>query len=246
MYAFFNATQNLPNFLPIKSYIMGFRSLLAGSSAWAFVATSAVLAEAVPAPPCFGTWPGGQDYETMCFSIVSTSGNITVRDYATLFVPLGPVIASTPSTYTNFSAGSTQATGFTIDYFLYNNDKVEKIPLTTPLIWRPDQAGTWVATFALPASKFKSAATAPGPSNGATDIDVFSNKRVAAYGFYTIELATEDDYAAACASLSSWLAGQSIVPVPGAWAEAWVTYNTLAQVGDRYNECWAEIPTSQA
>lgn len=194
------------------------------------------------APPCYGTWPYGNELETPCFTVVETSGNITVRDYATEGIPAGPVIASTPSTYTNFSAGSYQATGYTLDYFLYNNNKFAKIPLTTPLIWRPDRAGTWVATFALPPSKFTSAVTAPGPTNGATNIDVFSNKRVAAFGFYTIELATEEDYAVACASLSSWLTGQSIVPVPGVWETACVTYNTLAEIGDRYNECWAEIP----
>ena len=203
-------------------------------------------AAAPPTPPCFGTWPYGNELETPCFTIVQTSGNVTVRDYATAGIPAGPVLATSPSTFTNFSAGSTQATGYTIDYFLYNNDRVEDIPLTTPLLWRPSSDGTWLASFALPPSKFKSVAAAPGPTNPVTDIDVFANKRVAAYGFYSIQLATEDDYAAACASLSSWLAGQGIVPVPGAWAEAWVTYNTLAQVGDRYNECWAEIPTSQA
>lgn len=208
------------------------------------VACTVLAASAVPSPPCFGTWPYGKDYETMCFSIVQTSGNITVRDYATVGIPAGPVIASTPSTYTNFSAASVQATGFTIDYFLYNNDKVEKIPLTTPLIWRPDRAGTWVATFALPPSKFKSVAAAPGPTNGATDIETFANKRVAASGFYTALPATEADYAAACAALSSWLSGQGIQPVPGDWEVAWVTYSTEAQVGDRFNECWAEIPAS--
>ena len=210
--------------------------------------TSLLLASVLAAPgssqtpPCFGTWPYGNQLETPCFTIVEKSGNITVRDYATAGIPLGPVIASTPSTYTNFSAGSTQATGYTLNYFLYNNNKVAKIPLTTPLIWRPDRAGTWVATFALPPSKFTSVETAPGPTNGATNIDVFSNKRIAAFGFFTIQLATEDDYAAACASLSAWLAGQGIVPVPGVWEKAWVTHNTLAEIGDRYNECWAEIP----
>ena len=43
----FNTTRNPPaahfKFLPIKSYIMGVRSLLAGSPAWAIVATSAML-----------------------------------------------------------------------------------------------------------------------------------------------------------------------------------------------------------
>lgn len=210
-----------------------------------FLVTCTVLAaSAVPSPPCFGTWPYGKDYETMCFSIVQTSGNITVRDYATVGIPAGPVIASTPSTYTNFSAASVQATGFTIDYFLYNNDKVVKIPLTTPLIWRPDSAGTWLATFALPPSKYKSVASAPGPTNAATELELFTNKRVAAYGFYTIQQAVESDFAAACAALSSWLAAQSLTPVPGDWAEAWVTYNTVAQVGDRFNECWAEIPSA--
>lgn len=200
-----------------------------------------LVARAVPAPPCYGTWPDGNEYETMCFSVVQTSGNITVRDYATLGISGGPVIASTPSTYTNFSAGSYQATGFTIDYFLYNNDKVEKIPLTTPLMWRPDRAGTWVATFALPPSKFKSVATAPGPTNGATDIEVFANKRVAAFGFYSVQLATEADYTAACNALSSWLSEEGLRPVPGDWEVAWVTYSPAAAVGDRYNECWAEI-----
>ena len=197
---------------------------------------------AVPAPPCYGTWPDGNAFETMCFSIVQTSGNITVRDYATVGIPSGPVIASTPSTFTNFSAGSYQATGLTIAYFLGDNDKFETIPRTSPLMWRPDRAGTWVATFALPPSKFKTVVTAPEPTpDSATDIDVFANKRVAAFGFYTVRQATETDYSAACAALSSWIEGHRLVPVPGDWEVAWVTYNPEADVGDRYNECWAEI-----
>lgn len=195
-------------------------------------------------PPCYGSWPYGNEYETLCFTVAKQSGNITVRDYATFDIPSGPVLATTPSTYTNFSAGSYQATGYTIDYFLYNNDRFQKIPLTTPLIFRPDSSGTWLATFALPPSKFRSIASAPGPTNAATDLELFSNKRVAAYGFYSIEQAVEDDYVAACSALSSWLKQQGLEPVPGDWAEAWVTYNTVAQVGDRYNECWAEIPSA--
>ena len=207
----------------------------------AALAASESASAVPPAAPCYGTWPYGADFETMCFSIVQTDGNITVRDYATAGIASGPVIASSPSTYTNFSAGSYQATGYTIDYFLYNNDRVEKIPLTTPLIFRPTRAGTWAAKFALPPSKISTKAQAPQPTNPVTYIELFSNKRVASYSFFSDELATEEQYSAACAQLSTWLQGQGLTPVPGEWAVAWVTYSDAGQVGDRYNECWAEI-----
>ena len=137
-----------------------------------------------------------------------------------------------------------QATGYTIDYFLYNNDRVEDIPLTTPLIWRPDPAGTWIASFALPPSMFRTVASAPGPTLPSTELEYFSNKRVAAFGFYSIELAVQGDYEAACTSLATWIQAQGLTPVPGDWQEAWVTYNTESQVGLRFNECWAEIPSN--
>lgn len=110
-----------------------------------------------------------------------------------------------------------------------------------PLIFRPDPAGTWVASLALPPSKYRNPALVPQPTNGATDLEIFSNKLVAVLGFYTINLAVEDDYLNACAKLSSWIAAHGFSPVPGEWSIAWVTYSTAGQIGDRFNECWVEV-----
>jgi hypothetical protein len=170
---------------------------------------------------------------------------VTVRDYATagVFGPVTPSIASTPSTDTNFTTGVFQATGLTIDYFEYENDAFDKIPLTTPLIIRPDPAGTWVTSFALPPSKFPDPSKVPGPTvnTPSTEIELFSIKRIAAYLFNSIYLVTQTQYEAACASLSAWIASNKYSVVAGEWQVAWVTYNTEGEVGLRTNECWMEV-----
>jgi hypothetical protein len=206
-------------------------------------AVSAANAAPAPKAPCFT--PYIPNVETLCSTTVLQSGNVTVRDYATagVFGPITPSIASTPSTDTNFTKGVFQATGQTIDYFLYENSAFDKIPLTTPLIIRPDPVGTWVASFALPPSKFPDPAKVPQPTinTASTEIETFSNKRIAAYLFDSIYLATQAQYEAACASLSAWIASNKYSVVPGEWEVAWVTYNTEGEVGFRTNECWMEV-----
>jgi len=117
-----------------------------------------------------------------------------------------------------------------------------------PLIFRPDPAGTWLASFALPTSKYATPAAAPGVVPGSDLLlegfspagNATGGREVAAYLFYTIELATQADYERACAALEAALPALGLAPVEGAWREAWVTYSTQAIVGDRINECWIE------
>jgi hypothetical protein len=202
--------------------------------------------QAAPKAPCFTPYSYTPDLETMCSTTVLQSGNVTVRDYATapgVFGAVTPTVASTPSTDTNFTTGSVQATGLTIDYFLYGNSAFDKIPLTTPLIFRPDPTGTWLASFALPPSSFPDPSKVPQPTinTASTVLEPFSNKRIAAYLFYSIFLATQAQYATACASLSAWIKTNGLQVVSGEWEVAWVTYSTEGEVGLRTNECWMEV-----
>jgi hypothetical protein len=71
-----------------------------------------------------------------------------------------------------------------------------------------------------------------------------AGRLVAAYLFYTIDVATEADYTAACKNLDAALPSLGLVPVAGAWSEAWVTYSTKEMVGNMVNECWREVTSS--
>lgn len=201
-----------------------------------------------PQPPC--TNPLNPDYEALCYTVVTVSGNVTVREIAQ---GVDGALMTGMSAATDFATGSVDSATPVFDYFLSDNDSFEKIPFTVPLICRPDPAGTWLASFALPTSKYANPASAPGiipgsdlllegfsPAGNAT-----GGRTIAAYLFFTIQLATQGDYASACARLEAALPGLGFAPVEGAWRQAWVTYSTQAIVGDRVNECWVEVSAQE-
>lgn len=208
----------------------------------AFAALLLGVATAAPTPPCHT--PLNPDYETLCFTTTQTKGNVSVR---MIGAGLDGVLMTGMSAETNFSTGSLASAVPVFEYFLSDNDSFKKIPLTVPLIFRPDPAGTWLSSFALPTSQYPAASSAPGiiprsdlrfeefaPSPGA-------GRQVAAYTFYTIEMAGQADYEGACAALEAALPGMGLSPVSGAWRQAWVTYSPMAMVGDMVSECWVEV-----
>jgi hypothetical protein len=137
-------------------------------------------------------------------------------------------------------------------YFEGVNDSFDHVPLTVPLIFRPDPAGTWLASFALPTSLFPTAGTAPKILPGSdlrfeqfTPSSPSAGRTVAALTFYTIQLATEADYVRACGALEAALPGLGLAPVAGAWRTAWVAYSEEAMVGDMAQECWVEVEQSE-
>ena len=196
------------------------------------------------APPCYN--PLNADYETLCYTVAAQSGNVTIRDIG---VGLNGTLLTGMSASTTFETGSVDSATPVFDYFLRDNGEFVTVPLTVPLIFRPDEAGTWLASFALPTSVYPSEATAPSIVSGSDLLfEQFSpstapqaGRLIAAYTFYTIQMATQDDYSAACASLMAALPSMGVTPVDGAWREAWVTYSTESIVGDRINECWFEV-----
>lgn len=209
------------------------------------LAAHAVAAHAValaPAsPPCYT--PLNPAYETLCYTTAAAAGNVTVR---VVGAGVDGVLLTGMSANTSFAAGSVASATPVFEYFLMDNDAFTKVPLTVPLIFRPDPAGTWLASFALPTSVYASAAKAPGIVPGMDALmEEFApgkdGRMIAAWTFYTIQLAKDVDYTAACASLTAALPGMGFAPVEGAWREAWVTYSTQAVVGDMINECWIEV-----
>ena len=197
-----------------------------------------------PQPPCFN--PLNPDFEALCYSIVRVAGNVSVRVVAQ---GVDGALATGMSAATDFATGSAASATPLFQYFESDNDEFVRIPLTVPLIFRPDPAGTWLASFALPTSKYATPAAAPGVVPGSDLLlegfspagNATGGREVAAYLFYTIELATQADYERACAALEAALPALGLAPVEGAWREAWVTYSTQAIVGDRINECWIEV-----
>ncbi len=207
---------------------------------------AAAAAAAAPAPPCYN--PLNPNYETLCYSTTQTSGNISVR---VIGAGVDGVLVTGMSAYTNFSTGSAASAVPLFEYFLMDNGSFQKIPLTVPLIFRPDPAGTWLASFALPTSKYPAAASAPSILPGSDLLlEEFAppapaaGRTVATYLFYTIAEAVQADYEGACAALAAGLPALGLAPVAGAWREAWVTYSTRAMVGDMKNECWMEVASN--
>ena len=212
--------------------ITTFLSLLAAAAAITSTTT----------PPCHT--PLNPEFETLCFSTTSTVGNISVR---VLGAGLDGVLVTGMSTPTNFSAGAAASAVPVFEYFLSDNGAFTKVPLTVPLMFRPDPAGTWLSSFALPTSVYPTASAAPSIIPGADlRFEEFSpapgaGRKVAALTFYTIQVAAEEDYAQACGVLEAALPGMGLTPVEGAWRVAWVTYTQLAMVGDMVSECWVEV-----
>ena len=203
---------------------------------------AAALASA-PSPPCHT--PLNPAYETLCYTTQATAGNVSVR---VVGAGVDGVLVTGMSANTTFAGGSVASATPVFEYFLSDNDEFVKIPLTVPLIFRPDPAGTWLASFALPTSVYASQDKAPGIVPGMDALfEEFSSpgstggRTIAAWTFYTIQLATEADFSAACASLAAALPGMGLAPVDSNWREAWVTYSTQAVVGDMKNECWLEV-----
>lgn len=215
------------------------RRLLALSAALAGVAHGVA-----PSPPCYS--PLQPAYEAICYSTVAAAGNVSIR---LVGATVDAALITGESPYTNFTTGSEASAAGAFQYFGGDNMAFERIPVTSPLIFRPAPTGTWLASIALPTSLIPKPAAAPaftpgsdllleawGPSGSGP------GRTIAAYQFYSIQLATAAQYAAACASLAAALPGMGYAPVPGSpWAEAWVTYSVEAIVGDRINECWAEV-----
>lgn len=197
-----------------------------------------------PKPPCYN--PLNAQYETICYNISASSGNVTVRSVG---VGLDATLVTGMSAATSFALGSLASAEPVFEYFGADNDKFEKIPLTVPMIFRPAPTGTWLASFALPPSLFPSPSSAPGiiPNSDllleplAPPQAPASGRLLAAYTFYTIQVATQADYEACAASLAAALPAMGLAPVAGAWAQAWVTYSTREMVGDMVNECWSEV-----
>ena len=204
----------------------------------------AAAAKPPPQPPCFN--PLNPDFETLCYTVAKVAGNVTVRVVAQ---GVDGGLMTGMSAETDFATGSVASATPVFEYFGSDNDEFVKIQLTVPLIFRPDPAGTWLASFALPTSKYATPAAAPGIISGSDLLlESFSpagnatgGRSIAALLFYTIQLATQADYSRACADLEAALPGLGLAPVQGAWREAWVTYSTQAIVGDRINECWVEV-----
>lgn len=193
-------------------------------------------AAAPPSPPC--TSPLNPALESICFSTITRLGNFSIREYAS-----GLNVALVTSTAAGgFAEGwaiqSQSATTEALEYFLGANSEGKKVPLTVPLIYRP-QGQTLLASLAIPTSVFPSAADAPRPT-AFSALEPFPAIRVAALTFVTPALASDVQYAFACGELQEVLALQGLAPVDGPWSEAWVTYSGRA-APVHVNECWAQV-----
>jgi len=207
--------------------------------------TLGIFAAPPPKPPCYN--PLNYDYETICYNVTAISGNVTVRQMG---VNVDAALMTGMSAATTFAEGSLASSVPLFEYFLSDNGSFEKIPLTVPLIFRPSKAGTWLASFALPTSVYPIPSNAPEIIPGSDLLlesfsdpsDPTSGRLIAAYTFYSIQLATEDDYDAACKSLDAELPALGFVQVAdSAWSESRVTYSTKEMVGNMINECWREV-----
>ena len=187
------------------------------------------------APPCHT--PLNPALETICSTTVSSSGNFSIRDYASgLNVSL---ITSTVAVYAgDWSLQSESATSEMLYYFEGSNTAGAKVPLTVPLIYRP-QANTLLASMAIPTSDFPNPVFAPKPSFYSV-MEPFPAIRIAALSFETPALATDVQYSFACGELQEIVTLQGSVPVPGPWSQAWVTYSGRA-ASPHVNECWIAI-----
>ena len=212
----------------------------------AFLGAAASPTAPPPKPPCFN--PLNYAYETICYNVTAQAGNVTVRSMGG---GLDAGLITGMSAATTFAEGSVASARPVFEFFESDNGSFERIPLTVPLIFRPAPAGTWLASFALPPSLFPTPAKAPEILPGSDLLlETFSppqaptaGRLLAAYTFYTIQLAVQADYEAACASLTAALPALGLTPVGSAWAEAWVTYSTMEMVGNMINECWLEVTT---
>jgi hypothetical protein len=192
-----------------------------------------------PVPPC--TSPLNPAFESICYTTVSSSGNYSVRDFAS-----GVNVSLITTTYTSPYGGWAQLAGLATQemliYFEGENSALRQVPRTVPLIFRPTTGsrGGLSASMALPTSVYPNPANAPRPSSFVDVLEPFPAIRIAALSFQTPELATDIQYSFACGELQEILTLQGITPVAGPWSQAWVTYSGRASA-TFVNECWIEV-----
>ena len=193
-----------------------------------------------PVPPC--TSPLNPAFETICFTAVSSSGNYSVRDYAS-GVNVSLITTTSTSPFGGWAQLASLLTQEMLIYFEGENSALRQVPRTVPLIFRPTTAGSGgglSASMALPTSVFPNPALAPKPSSFADVLEPFPAIRIAALSFETPQLATDIQYSFACGELQEILTLQGIAPVAGPWSQAWVTYSGRASA-TFVNECWIEV-----
>ena len=189
------------------------------------------------APPC--TTPLNPALETICFSTVSSAGNFSIREYAS-GVNVSLVTSNVAVYAGDWALQSESATSEMLYYFEGSNSADAKVPLTVPLIYRPQANTNLLASMAIPTSDFPNPTYAPRPSYFSI-LEPFPAIRIAALTFETPALATDIQYSFACGELQEILTLQGVAPVAGPWGQAWVTYSARAAT-PHINECWMQVP----
>ena len=138
----------------------------------------ALGAAAAASPPC--TTPLNPALETICSTTVSSSGNFSVREYAS-GVNVSLVTSSVDVYAGDWQLQSQSATSEMLFYLTGSNSAEAKIPLTVPLIYRP-RGQALLASMALPTSDFPNPAFAPKPLIYST-LEPFPAIRIAALTF---------------------------------------------------------------
>jgi hypothetical protein len=197
-----------------------------------------IVANALSAqPPC--RTPLNPALETICYTTKTTDGNFSIRLYAEgLNVSL---ISAVSPNYGSWATNSIEATEFLFYYFDGENAEFKPVVPTVPLIYRPSLGAnpSLTASMALPTSVFPNPASAPRPSEFDKE-EAFPAITIAAFRFDTPAIATDLQYSYACGQLGQWASERGLAPIPGPWAQAWVTYSTEA-ASPHVNECWAQV-----
>jgi hypothetical protein len=134
---------------------------------------------------------------------------------------------------------SQSATTEMLYYFEGANTAEAKVPLTVPLIYRPQASTALLASMAIPPLTFPTLRMPPGPPTTAPWSP--SPPFALTLAFETPALATDVEYSSACGELQEILTLQGIAPVAGLWRQAWVTYSGRT-AAPHVNECWMQVP----
>lgn len=182
-------------------------------------------------PPCFQSY--SLTIEGPCYTSVRNASDYAVRRY-------GPNKLFWSTAYVNSTDFDTvENDGFdtNFNYISGDNDKNEKIPMTSPVINRSPDLEHWAVSFYAP-SNFKTYESVP-KSKIVDIIQTPEDYLVAVVTFGGF--AQEADFKEKESQLRAALERDGVKTREGEWGRVWAGYDPPFRLFDRHNEVWVQI-----
>lgn len=136
-----------------------------------------------------------------------------------------------------FRDAETQGFQENFDFISGENSAGRKIPMTAPVLMRPNGEEGWFNDFFVPASLFNNKDSIP--TSPVVGITPMKNLLVATTGFGGF--ATEAEFQTTTVALLKAVAEAGYDVVPDAFEQVWAQYDSPFTLFNRHNEVWVHV-----